>query len=201
MAPPTADKRVLRGARTRRIIARHAADIASQDGLDGLSLGRLAEDLGLSKSGVQTLFVTKERLQLAAVEAARSLFAESVVTASDSAAPGLATLRALIERWIEYAAAPLFRGGCFWGANLVRFGNKPGPVRDALVASSREWTDLLTRELGTAISAGEVAERDVELTVFQLDALLLAANTRLRLGDTEAMTKLRRTVDELLRAP
>jgi AcrR family transcriptional regulator len=198
---PIADKRMPRGAQTRRIIARHAADIASRDGLDGLSLGRLAEDLGLSKSGVQTLFVTKERLQLAAIEAARSLFAESVVAPAAAAPPGLLRLRLLIERWIDYATGSLFRGGCFWVVNLVRFGGKPGPVLDALVAGCRDWTDLLAGELRTAVSAGEVGERDIEVAVFQLDALLQAANTRLRLGDAEAVTVLRRAVDEMLSAP
>ncbi len=92
------DGRLLRGARSRRTIARHAADVASLDGLDGLSLGRLATDLGLSKSGVQALFGTKENLQLATIEAAGDVFEEAVVRPAMAQAIGEPRVRALVDR-------------------------------------------------------------------------------------------------------
>src|SRR5918997_1917781 len=103
----TSDKRLLRGARSRRLVARHAADLASTEGLDGLSIGRLASDLGMSKGGIQTLFPTKEALQVAAVEAARTAFVEAVIRPALAAAPGTARLRAVTEHWVAYAEAPL----------------------------------------------------------------------------------------------
>ncbi|MFG2142209.1 TetR/AcrR family transcriptional regulator [Streptomyces sp. NPDC048650] len=198
------DRRLLRGARSRRTIVRHAVDVASLEGLGGLSLGRLATDLGISKSGVQTLFGTKENLQAAAVEVARDVFNDAVVHPAGTAPRGAARVRALIERWIEYAEVPLFPGGCFWAANLADFDSRPGRVRDALFHCRRDWRDLLGAELRHAADAGEIAELDVDLAAFQIDAVLIAANTALRMGDEEAegvVDKVRRVVEGLLAPP
>ncbi|WP_256341548.1 TetR/AcrR family transcriptional regulator [Streptomyces sp. TLI_105] len=168
------------------------------EGLNGLSIGRLATDLGLSKSGVATLFKTKERLQLAAASSAREAFLGAVVEPASAAPRGAARLRALVEGWISYAETPLFPGGCFWAANLADFDSRPGPVRDALVDHHQDWIDLLTGELRRTADAGENAELDAELAAFQLDAVLMAANTALRLGDHEVSDKVRRVVDGFL---
>lgn len=192
------DLRLVRGARSRGAIARHAVDVASVEGLTGLSIGRLATDLAMSKSGVQALFGTKENLQLAAVESAREAFLDAVVRPVSTVPRGAARLRALIERWAEYVGAPLFPGGCFRTANLADFDSRPGPVRDALVRDQRDWQDLLAGELRRAVAAGEVADLDVDLVAFQLDAVLSAANTALRLGDQTALDKVRRVLDGFL---
>ncbi|MCX4821317.1 TetR/AcrR family transcriptional regulator [Streptomyces sp. NBC_01142] len=194
----TTDRRLLRGAQTRQTIARYAADVASLEGLNGLSIGRLATDLGLSKSGVQTLFGTKERLQVAAVESARAAFLDAVVHPASSAPRGVARLRALTERWIAYVEAPLFPGGCFWTANLADFDSRPGKVRDALVGHHRDWLGAITGELQEAVHTGEIADLDVDLAAFQIDAVLTAANIALRLGDNDAADKARRVVDGFL---
>jgi AcrR family transcriptional regulator len=186
------DQRLARGARSRRTILRHAVDVASLEGLTGLSLGRLATDLELSKSGVQTLFGTKENLQVAAAESARETFEEAVIRPALTAPRGVARLRALIDGWIAYAEAPLFPGGCFWAANLADFDSRPGPVRDTLVRQQQGWRALLAAELR------EAADLDPDLTAFQLDAVLLATNTALRLGDPDAVSRVRRVVDSLL---
>src|SRR6266568_4333458 len=151
------DRRLLRGARSRRAVTRRAVDIASVDGLDGLSFGRLAQDLGLSKAGIQTLFRTKEDLQLATVEVARDLFIDAVVRPGLRAPEGAARVRALVERWIEYAAAPLFPGGCFWGATLPEFDSRPGRVRDALRRQQVAWVQALAAEFRRAVETGEIA--------------------------------------------
>ncbi|WP_028922572.1 TetR/AcrR family transcriptional regulator [Pseudonocardia acaciae] len=199
----TVDQRLVRGARTRRTIARRAADMASVEGLNGLSIGRLATDLGLSKSGVQTLFGTKERLQVAAVESARETFLDAVVRPASEAPRGVARLRALIERWIAYVEAPVFPGGCFWAANLAEFDGRPGEVRDVLFGYHRDWRALIAGELREAVRAGEIAEPDVELAAFQIVAVLLAANTGLRLGGDGGadVDMARRVVDGFLTPP
>lgn len=197
-SPERADLRLVRGERSRKVITRHAADVASLEGLSGLSIGRLATDLGLSKSGVATLFGTKEKLQLATVEAAREAFLDEVVRPVSASPRGTERLRSLTKRWIAYVSAPLFPGGCFWAANLPDFDSRPGPVRDALVQQHENWLALLADELRYAVEARQIAEVDADLAAFQINAVLLATNTALRLGDGQAVDKARRIVDDLL---
>lgn len=197
-APEVTDGRLLRGARARRAITRHAVDVASAEGLNGLSLGRLATDLDLSKSGIQTLFRSKENLHLATVEAASDLFLDAVVRPARSASPGVARLRALVENWIAYAEEPLFTGGCFWSANLPDFDSRPGPVRDALARQREDWQNLLATELRHAVEAGEIPALDPGLTAFQIDAVLNATNIALRLDDKDAPAKARRAIEAFL---
>ncbi|MBD0419356.1 TetR/AcrR family transcriptional regulator [Streptomyces sp. TRM S81-3] len=194
------DKRLLKGARARETALRRAVDIASLDGLDDVSFGRLATDTGMSKAGIQTLFRSKEVLQLATIDYAREMFIDAVVRPAREAAPGVDRLRALIEHWIEYARTPVFEGGCFIVANIARFDSKPGTIRDALVRSHREWLDTIGKELRNAVGSHEAAELDIDLAVFQIDSVLRAANTALRLGDEDVITKVRRTVENLLEA-
>ncbi|HUR03144.1 MAG TPA: TetR/AcrR family transcriptional regulator [Nonomuraea sp.] len=194
----TGDQRLARGARARRTITRHAVDVASVEGLNGLSFGRLAADLRLSKGGVATLFPTKEQLQLATLETAREMFLEAVVQPALAAPPGTARLRALIERWIAYAEAPLFAGGCIWAANIPDFDSRPGPVRDTLARQRQAWQTRLAEQLSRAVANGEITEVDTELTAFQIDAVLHAANIAMRLGESGAAHKVRRVIDGLL---
>jgi AcrR family transcriptional regulator len=194
------DQRLERGTRARRAVTRHAVDVASRDGLSGLSLGRLATDLGLSKSGIQTLFKTKENLQLATIRSACEQFTEAVIGPALALPRGSARLRALIEHWITYAETPLFTGGCFWAANLANFDSQPGPVHDALFGQHQNWVTLLAGELRYAADTGQVSALDPDLAAFQIDAVLTATNTALRLGDHEAVTRVRRALDSILGA-
>ncbi|WP_378738528.1 TetR/AcrR family transcriptional regulator [Nocardia brasiliensis] len=195
------DKRLLRGAKTRQTVLRHAVDIASLDGLAGLSFGGLATEAGLSKAGIQTLFKTKEALQLAAIDYAREMFVEAVIEPARCAPRGVARLRALIESWLAYAEGPLFAGGCFWVANAPEQDSRPGPVRDAVFRDRRAWVHTLERELRHAVTAGEIAELDAGLAAFQIDAVLCATNTALRIGDEAAMHRARRIVEGFLTPP
>ncbi|MEU6267735.1 TetR/AcrR family transcriptional regulator [Saccharopolyspora shandongensis] len=195
------DRRLQRGARTRRTIVRHAVDVASLEGLNGLSLGRLAADLGLSKSGVQTLFGTKENLQIAVAECARQEFHDAVLSPVQEEDRGVERLRALAERWIAYAEEPLFSGGCFWAASLPDFDSRPGPVRDVLSRHQQDWRDVIAAELRHAADSGQIADLDAELAAFQIDAVLIAANTAFRLGDGKAGDKVRRVIDGFLTPP
>ncbi|MFJ9368701.1 TetR/AcrR family transcriptional regulator [Nocardia sp. NPDC101769] len=192
------DQRRLKGARARATIARHAADVASVEGLTGLSLGRLAGDLGVSKSGVATLFGTKENLQLAAVQSAREVFIEHVVRPALSADRGMPRLRAMIGHWFDYVGEPLLPGGCFRGASVPEFDSRPGPVRDALAADRDDWFAVLEKEIGRAQEQGYLAGLDPHTVAFQLDAVVAAANTAARMGDDTALPTARAIIEGLL---
>lgn len=180
---------------------RHAIDIASLDGLDAISFGRVAAATGMSKAGVQTLFRSKEALQLAALEYAREMFVAAVTQPARTAPRGTARLRALLRYWIVYAETPLFAGGCYRAANIADYDSRPGPIHDALFGHQQEWRALLARELRYAVDHGEIADLDIGLAVFQLDAVLCAVNTALRLGEAAAVDKVRCVTESLLRPP
>lgn len=192
------DQRLAKGARARATIARRAAELASVEGLDGLSIGRLAIDLGISKSGIATLFGTKEALQLAAVQAGRDIFIERVV------APGLRTprggtrVRAMIDGWFAHIEDPPFPGGCFRVATLTEFSSKPGPVRDAVVADHDSWLSFLADEVRKAQAMGEFAAVDPDLLVFELDAIVSAANIARQTGDSARVEAARTIATRLL---
>ncbi len=189
---------MIKGARARATIARRAADVASVEGLTGLSLGRLAGDLGLSKSGVATLFGTKENLQLAAVRAAREIFVEHVVKPALAEPEGMARLRAIVDNWFDYISEPVLPGGCFRVATTAEFDSRPGPIRDAIDADRRDWFALLEKEISRAQSQGRLAGGDARALAFQLDAIVAAANTGARLGDEAAVPTARTIVEGLL---
>lgn len=197
-AEETTDRRLLRGAQSRRAVTRRAVDIASLDGLDGLSFGRLAEELGISKAGIQTLFRTKEGLQLATAEAARDVFVEAVVRPALQFPVGVARLRALVDRWIDYAVRPLFPGGCFWGATLPEFDSHPGPVHDVLQRQQQAWHATLVTQFRHAVARGEIADIDPESAAFHVSALLNAVNLAVRLGDDDRIAMARHVIDGLL---
>jgi alkylhydroperoxidase family enzyme len=115
--------------------------------------------------------------------------------------PGAARLRVLADRWIAYAGEPLFPGGCFWAANLPVFDSQPGPVRDTLARQQRAWRALLAAELRHAAGTGEIAASDADLAAFQIDAVLTATNTALRLGDDSAVDTARRIINGFLAPP
>lgn len=195
---PVTDRRLQRGTRARRAIARHAVDVASADGLSGLSFGRLAAGLGLRKAGIRNLFRAKQNLAARHVDSAGEQFAAAVVGPVQGVPAGAARLRALIGRWIVYAETPLFAGGCFWAANLPAFDSQPGPVQDARFGQHHDWLSLIAGELRHAAGTGEIAGLDADLAAFQLDAVLMAANTALRVGDPGATCRIRRVIDGLL---
>ena len=115
--------------------------------------------------------------------------------------PGAARLRALVDGWIAYAEEPLFPGGCFWAANLPVFDSHPGPVRDTLARQQRAWRGLLAAELRHAADTGEIAAFEADLAAFQVDAVLTATNTALRLGDDSAADTARRIINGFLAPP
>lgn len=174
------DGRRVRGDESRRVILAHAIDTASVEGLEGLTIGRLADAAGHSKSGVATLFGSKEQLQLATVAAAREVFIDRVVSPARARSErGLARVCALISAWLEYSDERVFRGGCFFAATSVEYDARPGPIRDAVLAASTDWEDYLAVSIQRAMDLGELPGLDdARQLTFEIVSFLEAANTR-----------------------
>ncbi len=190
------------GGRTRRAILEKAVDIASAEGLEGLTIGRLATELSMSKSGLIGHFGSKEELQLAVVETAREIFLESVVMPAMKADEGAPRLLGLCSHWLAYARAERFRGGCFFSAAAAEFDGRPGPVRDRIVQLMREWLDGLEAVISDAKRLGHL-HRDVDAKqlAFELHALEMGANWAFQLfGDREAPARAHRAIRERLAA-
>jgi AcrR family transcriptional regulator len=184
----TEDRRRARGRRTRQRILDRAAAAASQRGLDGLSIGHLAVEVGLSKSGVASLYASKEQLQLATVAHARTIFVREVVAPVWDEEPGVPRLQALIDSWLRYVRGDVFPGGCFLQHCLAEQANRPGVVRDALAGSRRDWLGVLASEVREAQRRLELrAEEEPDRLAFELEALLAAGNRGHVLGDPHAL--------------
>jgi AcrR family transcriptional regulator len=184
------------GDRTRKAILARAVDLASAEGLEGLTIGRLATELSLSKSGLIGHFGTKEELQLATIEAAREIFFESVVVPALAKPEGLPRLQALCEHWLAYAREETFRGGCFFSAASSEFDGRPGPVRDRIAAILREWLDGLEAAIRDAQRLHHLRpEVDAKQLAFELHSLEMGANWAFQLfGDREATERARRGI-------
>lgn len=188
------DGRVLRGEQTRALVLNRAMDIASVEGLDGLSIGRLAGELEVSKSGVFARFGSKEELQLATVAAAREVFVDRVVVPALGTPPGIGRLWHLCEGWLTYARDRVFPGGCFFFAAAAEYDARPGRIRDAVAATLAEWTALLERAAEDARQLGQLkSTSDTRQLAFELDALGRAANAKAILHDDDTAYDLART--------
>jgi AcrR family transcriptional regulator len=186
------------GDERREVILERAAQLASVTGLEALTLGRLAAEVGTTKSTLQSLFGTKQELQLAVVANARQVFDARVVAPLDKFEDGLARLRALIDTWLDYLA--VFPGGCFFFAAAAEFDGRPGPVRDAVVDVAHQGRRLLTREIHLAKRLGELAgEVDTDQLAFELHSLVVEANlVRQLFDDPQASERARRAAVALL---
>lgn len=203
MVDARTDGRLLRGDQTRRTVLRRAVDIASVDGLEGLSIGRLAKDLGISKSGIFAHFGSKEELDLATIRAARRIYADAVVAPALAVPPGLARLWAMSESWLDYSKRRVFPGGCFFAKAAHEYGARPGKIRDMVAAASAEWLELLARTVDEAKAAGEVLEEvDSAQLAFELNSFYDSANLRslLRDVDSDVYSRARGAVQSRLQA-
>ncbi|WP_051551650.1 TetR/AcrR family transcriptional regulator [Nocardioides sp. URHA0020] len=196
---PATDGRVRRGDRTRRTVLAAAVDVASIEGLDGLSIGRLATDLAISKSGLIAHFGTKEGLQLATIRAARAIFVHTVIEPALQTPPGLARVRRLLDAWLEYSSDRRFPGGCFFARASHEYAARPGEVRDALAALDEEWLGLIAETIAGAQEVGEVvADLDPTQLAYELDAYLDSANLRSLLGRPGVYEQAKRAVRDRL---
>lgn len=191
-----------KGERTRKSILDVAVDLASEEGLEGLSIGRLAAELEMSKSGLFAHFGSKEELQLATIEAARERFVHEIFLPAMKAERGLPRVQALMSAWISYAKRQVFRGGCFFYAASAEFDGRPGVVRDRIAELMREWLDSLERAFGMAREAGHIrSESDAKQLAFEVNALLMAANWSFQLfEDGTAFRRARVAIEQRMSA-
>jgi AcrR family transcriptional regulator len=183
LADDEADGRRRRGNRTRESILQAAADLASVEGLEGLTIGRLATELGMSKSGLFAHFGSKEELQLATIDAARRRFVEHVVKPSRHLPRGRERVEGLLRDWLAYYRAEVFDGGCFFHTVKAEFDSRPtSAVRKVVIDDAREFLAFLTRELRKAQEAGDLDKSvEPEQIAFELDALGAAAHQQFQL--------------------
>jgi AcrR family transcriptional regulator len=188
------------GERTRRAILLAAAELATVEGLDGLSIGRLAKAIGMSKSGLYAHFGSKAELQLAAIETAGGIFAEEVVRPALSEPEGVARLRGICEAFLGHVERRVFPGGCFFASAASELDTRPGPVTERVAAFQLEWMRTLERLVGEAQERGEIDdEADAAQLAFELNALLLGANASFVLhGDASALERARLGIGDRL---
>ena len=176
MATTTTRRRRSDGERSRRTILLAAARLATVEGLDGLTIGRLADETGMSKSGLFAHFGSKEELQLATIGMAEEIFEEDVLVPA-LAAQGLARVEALCERFLSHVDRKVFPGGCFFASAAAEIDTRPGRVRDRVVANYVNWTTLIEEGLAAAQASGEISpDADRAQLTFELQAMLAEAN-------------------------
>jgi len=191
-----------KGEVTRQAILEHAVGLASKMGLEGLSIGKLAQDLELSKSGLFAHFQSKEALQLQLVDFAAARFVEVVIKPSLAAPRGEPRLRTVFDSWMGWPKESRLQGGCFFVAAATELDDRPGPVRDRLVETQRDWLDLLAATVRTAIAEGHFRpEVDPEQFAHDVYGVMLAAHHASRLlHDPKAGARARRSFEALLQA-
>jgi AcrR family transcriptional regulator len=203
-APTPLDGRRARGSRSRAAILERSVQMASRDGLEGLTIGALAAALGANKSSIHALFGSKLELQLETLAAARRILFEQVVLPALTSTAGLPRLKAIGEAWCDYLDSEVFAGGCFLCAASAEMDGRPGPVRDAVAAVMEEWLAVLEANIRTAGDAGELGrDIDPQALAFRLNALGMAANwQRQLLGESSGIEHARAAWrEELSRGP
>src|SRR5215211_4569902 len=200
VARPAAKARKAHGERTRQAILGAAVDLASAEGLEGLTIGRLASETGMSKSGLFAHFGSKEDLQLATVEAAREIFIGEVIRPAFAAEQGISRLWKLCDIWLLYVRGGVFRGGCFFAAAAAEFDSRPGPVRDRIAEIMKEWLSTLRKAIVEAQNAGQLTKQiDATQLAFEFNSLELGANWAFQLyGDLKAFKRAREAIRERL---
>ena len=183
-----------KSARTRSSILERAVDLASLEGLQGLTIGRLADELNMSKSGLFAHFGSKEELQLATVEAASKRYIAEIFTPALREPRGFPRLVAICRSWLAYVRGAVFPGGCFFAAASFEYDGRPGPVRDQIRTLMDDWIGALERAVRMAQDEGHLS-RDVDPAqlAFELNALFFGANFAFHLrGDQSAIEKAER---------
>ncbi|ACL66628.1 transcriptional regulator, TetR family [Anaeromyxobacter dehalogenans 2CP-1] len=189
-----------KGAETREAILHRAVQLASEVGLEGVTIGRLAEAMDLSKSGLFAHFQSKEALQVATLEHAGALFVEAVVRPAMAEPRGAPRIRALVERWLRWPELVPQPGGCVFVQAAVELDDRPGPARELLVSMERAWLGTLARVARDARDGGQFrADVDPDQVAFELHGIMLTTHHAWRLlGDRHARRRARAAVERLL---
>ncbi len=198
-APPERRRRA-DGRRSRDAILDNAARLATVEGLEGLSIGRLAEHTGMSKSGLYAHFTSKQELQLATIERAQEIFEAEVLSPARANADGLQRLWALSDEFLSHLEREVFPGGCFFAAVGAEFDTHPGRVRERISVFIEEWVGELVAAAAAAQQAGELpADPDPEQLAYEVDALLLMAHAAYTMyGDPALLERARVGLARLL---
>jgi AcrR family transcriptional regulator len=188
---------------TRADILAKGVRLASVEGLEGLTIGRLATALEMSKSGVLGHFGAKEELQLAVVDTAADIFAREVADRARAAEPGLPKLLAMCRAWVAYLERRVFPGGCFFTAAVAEFDDRPGRVRDTIAGLTSVWNRDLYRQVRVAVESGDLpGDTDADQLVFEIEGVILSLNNALQLHrDLAAPGRARRALGRLLGYP
>jgi AcrR family transcriptional regulator len=194
---------VAEARKTRADILTKGVRLASAEGLEGLTIGRLATALDMSKSGVLGHFGSKEELQLAVVDAAADIFAREVADHARHATPGLPRLLAMCTAWVNYLERRVFPGGCFFTAAAAEFDDRPGRVRNAIAGLTTVWNRDLYRQIRTAVQTRDLPQdTDADQLVFEIEGVILSLNHAQQLHrDTHAPSRARRALGRLLGQP
>jgi AcrR family transcriptional regulator len=189
--------------KTRERIIERSMHLASVEGLEGVTIGRLASDLGMSKAGVIGHFGSKETLQLATVEAAEGVFRAKILDPTRDEEPGLTRLLAILDAWVDYVATQTFEGGCFFEAANLEMDGRKGPVRDRIAKDHRGWYRVLEKETARAVENGELAaDLDVDQVTFELRAIITGLNQDIQLqGDRKVPERARKAMRRVLGLP
>jgi AcrR family transcriptional regulator len=180
-----------------------AVDLASVEGLEGITIGRLADGLGMSKSGLIGRFGDKEAMQRAVLAAAVERFTEAVWQPARRSEPGLPRLEAIVEAWIAHLRDGVFPGGCFVTTASVEYDARPGPLRDDVAAAVSRWLGVLEAEARLAREAGELpADRDPADVAFELHSLASGGSVAARLtGDATGLDRTRAAMRRAIELP
>ena len=188
-------------ADTRADVLDAAVRRASVEGLEGMTIGRLADEISMSKSGLFGLFGSKEELQVATFEKAVDHFTREVWLPIAEREPGLPRLHALIDRWIAYHRRRSLPGGCFVTTATIEFDARPGPLRDAVARARRRMHAVLEADIRTAVEARDLpAATDPADVAFTLYALASAASQAIQLEEAGAAARARRCMRGVLAA-
>src|SRR5687767_10858762 len=197
--PPMPRRSAAAVADTRAEVLDVAVRRASVDGLEGLTIGRLAGELEMSKSGLHGLFGSKEELQVATFEKAVESFTREVWLPVADREPGLPRLLALLDRWLGYHRRRVLPGGCFVTTATIEFDARPGPLRDAVAEARRRMHAALAADVRIAVDAGDLpAGTDPADTAFALYALASAASQAIQLDERGASARARRAMRRVL---
>jgi len=197
--PAPARAPMMKGRQTRAAILDAALALASHIGIEGLSIGALAEVTGMSKSGVFAHFGSREELQISVVREYHAKFEDEVFRPAMSAPRGLPRLRALFDRWVRRVSVEI-DSGCIYISGAVEFDDRPGPVRDALVTMVQTWQHALERAIRVAVDEGHLrADTDAAQLLFEIHGLILALHHDARfLRHTGAEERARLAFERLL---
>jgi AcrR family transcriptional regulator len=189
-----------KGQASRTAILLAAAKLATTKGLDGLSIGDLAAEVGMSKSGLYAHFKSKEELELATIETASDIFDREVLRPALAAPAGTRQLRALVDSFLAHLERRVFPGGCFFAAVAMELDTRPGLARDRVAEVQEKWLSLLRQCFLDAQAIGEIdSGADVAQAVFETEAMLLAANFLFVMtNDPTPLTQARRGVEHVL---